>query len=398
MKRAVCPYNGKIENFSGVSFCDSTLREGELCPGAAFTYEQKKQFVKELDNIGVKEFVVTSVGVNNKPDGELLQYVKDVCAMDLKMKTVFSVTGKESVDFVQPFNPGKIRIVAFTSKFLNRGKPLTDESFRNNIDEMVEMVKYIKSKGIKASVGLCDSTRAEDRQLFRIIEEAAKAGADEISIVDTAGCAAPEAISYLVGEAVKILRPYGCEVGVHCHNDFGLALPNILAAIRAGARNVDVCLNGLGDRCGNASLAEVAGALELLYGVDSGIKLPELKRLADLTAKLSGIPLAGSTPLVGDYAFSHQQNVHIAEYIHDHLAWQSIEAEEVGNETIVIFGKHSGKVSIAFECEKAGRKISEELYPQILVRLSEESEKEKGKVLLSKDFWHIVEDIEGECK
>lgn len=396
MKRAVCPYNGTIESYSKVSFCDSTLREGELTPGAAFTYEEKKQFVRELDRIGINEFVVTSVGVNSKPDGELLQYIKDVSEMNLRMGMVFSVTGKDSVDFVAPFHPKKLRIVAFTSKYLNRGQPLTDESFQRNIDETVEMVRYIRSKGMNASVGLCDSTRANDEQLFRLIQEAAEAGASEISIVDTAGCATPEAMTYLVSNAKRILEPYSCEIGVHCHNDFGLALPNILAAIRAGAQNVDVCLNGLGDRCGNASLTEVVGALEFLYGLDSGIDKKALKHLSDLTAELSGIPLAGSTPLVGDYAFSHQQNVHITEYQHEHLAWQGIEAEEVGNETIVIFGKHSGSVSIDFECQKAGRQIDRALYPALLKRLREESEREKGTVLLAKDFWQIVDDLEKE--
>lgn len=398
MRRAVCPYNGTIPNYSRISFCDSTLREGELNPGAAFTYEEKKQLVRELDRIGVSEFVVTSVGVNNKPDGELLQYIKDVAAMDLNMGMVFSVTGKDSVDFVAPFHPKMLRIVAFTSEFLNRGQPMTDESFQKNIDETVNMVRYIKARGMQVSVGLCDSTRAVDTRLFRLIKAAAEAGADEISVVDTAGCATPEAMTYLVSNACRILEPYDCQLGVHCHNDFGLALPNILAAVRAGATKVDVCLNGLGDRCGNASLVEVAGALELLYGLDSGIDLKRMKELADLTARLSGVPLPGSTPLVGDYAFSHQQNVHITEYQHEHLAWQGIEAEEVGNETIVIFGKVSGNVSIDFECKRVGREIDPALYPALLKRLAETAEAEKGHVIMSDEFWRIVDQLEREAR
>lgn len=396
MRRAVCPYNGGIEGSPRILFCDSTLREGELNPGASFTYEEKKKLIRELDQIGVSEFVVASVGTNQKPDEALMGYIKDVAEMGLNMGTVFSITGKDSVDLVAPFHPSMLRIVAFTSEYLNRGRPLTDESFQQNVAETVDMIRYIKGKGLKVSVGLCDSTRAKDTQLFHLIQKAAEAGADEISVVDTAGCATPEAMTYLVSSARRILEPYPCILSVHCHNDFGLALPNILAAVKAGARKVDVCLNGLGDRCGNASLVEVAGALKFLYGLDTGIDLPKLKALADLTAKLSGVPLPGNTPLVGEYAFSHQQNVHIVEYQHDHLAWQSIEAEEIGNRTIVIFGKPSGTASIEFECKRAGRDIDKALYPELLRRLRDAAEGQKGLVIRADTFWQIVDRLEGE--
>ncbi len=397
MKRAICPYNGTIPNFSGVEFCDSTLREGELCPGASFTYEEKKELIRRLDSIGVSEFVAASVGTNNKPDEAQLKYLKEVSEMGLKMGMVFSITGKESVDIVAQYSPKMLRIVAFTSKYLNRGKPFTEESFRNNIAEVVDMIGYIKNKGMKVSVGLCDSTRADADKLFEMIEAFAKADADEISVVDTAGCATPEAMTYLVSNACRILKPYDCVLGVHCHNDLGLALANIIAAIKAGARKVDTCLNGLGDRCGNASLVEVAGALEFLYGVDSGIDLPKIKEIADLTAKLSGIQLSGSTPLVGDYAFSHQQNVHIIEYQKEHLAWQGIEAEEVGNKTIVIFGKASGPVSIDYECSQKGRYIDKALYPELLRRLAKAAESNKGTVIRSEEFWKMVDELEKEA-
>lgn len=394
MRKALCPYNGSIEDIKKIEFCDSTLREGELNPGASFTYEEKKQLIRKLDEIGVSEFVVASVGTNNKPDKAQEQYIKEVSEMGLKMGTVFSITGKDSVDFVARYNPTTIRLVAFTSEFLNRGKALTRESFEDNISEVVDMIKYVKAKGIRVSIGLCDSTRANAEWLFEMIEEFAKAGADEISVVDTAGCATPEAMTYLVSNACRILKPFNCTLGVHCHNDFGLALANILAAVKAGATKIDTCINGLGDRCGNASLVEVAGALEFLYGIDSGIKLPKMKELADLTARLSGIPLSGSTPLVGDYAFSHQQNVHIIEYQKEHLAWQGIEAEEVGNETIVIFGKASGPVSIDFESRRKGRNIDKTLYPEILKAVADKAEADKGTVIRSEEFWNIVDKIE----
>jgi isopropylmalate/homocitrate/citramalate synthase len=174
-----------------------------------------------------------------------------------------------------------------------------------------------------------DSTRAEPRFLAEAWTVAAEAGAGRVYVADSMGAATPELVARLTALAAETT---GLPVGVHCHNDFGLVVANTLAGVNAGATIVDVAVNGLGDRAGNAPLEEVVAALELLYGVDTGIEVAALTRLSRRFADASARPLAPNKPISGRSVFVHTLPTHQRAIERDARSIQPFEPELVGNE------------------------------------------------------------------
>lgn len=214
-----------------------------------------------------------------------------------------------------------------------------------------EVLRRVRA-GVQAALGLdlsvtvvaTDATRAELSFLLEVALAAREAGAHRIGLPDTVGCATPESYGALVRE---VRERAALPVHAHCHNDFGLALANTLAAVRAGAAVVDVSVNGLGERAGNCSLAEAATALELLYGVRTGIRLEALTSLAREAARAFGTPLPGHAPVVGDMAFAHRLDVHVYGATSWPHLFEPLDPASVGNRRKLLLGRHSGPRAVA---------------------------------------------------
>jgi isopropylmalate/homocitrate/citramalate synthase len=182
--------------------------------------------------------------------------------------------------------------------------------------------------GIEVAFTPSDATRADPAYLAELWQVAAAAGAGRVYVADSVGVATPELVALLVGRAREVT---GLAVGVHCHSDFGLGVANTVAAVMAGADRVDLAVNGLGDRAGNAPLEEVVVALELLYDLRTGIALDQLTELSQAFAAASGRELAPNKPVSGPAVFAHVLPTHTAAMKADSRAIQPYEAELVGN-------------------------------------------------------------------
>lgn len=390
MQRSTCPFNLRLPNAKDLIFCDVTLRDGEVTPGVTFTQEEKVALVKKLDAIGMQQIQISFMNMSE----EIRESSREICSLGLKMKTELMSNGMkpnriELIDFLLDCNPDIVHSAFFITKYLNKNwSPAAKQEMKGHIKSVVE---HIHAKGKLANISFTDATRAVPMDLLEMAAHAAEVGADRIRLADTTGAVTPEGMHDLVAHCVDVTSKYGTIIGVHCHNDFGLALANTLASIKAGAKLIDVSINGLGDRSGNPATAEIGACLGILYGNECSINLPAMMDISKFTEKLSGCEIPMTKPLVGRYAFSHQQDLHIAEQIHQPLAFQCIQAEEVGNKTEIIFGKLSGPYAIGLKAREAGVEIEEKYHPAILRILAEEAEAAKGVVLGDADFWKAVE-------
>ncbi len=164
------------------------------------------------------------------------------------------------------------------------------------------------------------------------------------------------------------------DLSVHCHNDFGLATANTLTAIECGATAPHVCVNGLGERAGNASLEEVVVLLEALYGVRTGVRTERLTELSRLVEELSGVPVAPNKALVGYNAFSHEAGIHTHGILAHTLTYEPLQPEVVGARRQMILGKHTGKAAVVEKLKERGLTASDPLLLELLQRIKVETE------------------------
>jgi isopropylmalate/homocitrate/citramalate synthase len=249
-------------------------------------------------------------------------------------------------------------------------------------EELVRRVTTAVAHASESGVTVCffgvDGTRADPSFLERVYTEAVAAGAREIAIVDTLGAVTPEAAALLVRSAREWV---GAEIPVHWHghNDFGLATAAAVAAVRAGAEWVQGTINGMGERAGNANLAEVALALEALYGVPTGLRFDRVREVSELVRRISGYALEPWKPLIGDTLFTRESGA-VASQFHDPPAIEPYSSELVGAPRRIVLGKKSGLDSIRIKLAELGIDRPEEEWPALLAEVKALGARKHGLV------------------
>ena len=395
MDVCVSPYN-QLGQGTGwpkeVILCDVTMRDGEQTPGVAFSLQEKIELAKGLDRMRVPQIQVGLPGRSKAAREE----AERICRLKLTSKKELMTRGTYPGwrdDVLAAIDCGADILHSYfpVSEYI-RGMytPLSDPEIIRRAGEVVDFMRKKGARGI--NISLLDATRAIPKFLFALVKRVAGMGIHRIRLADTVGTASPEGIHYLIQKVREILGPLKNPpiIGLHCHNDFGLALANVFAGVKAGATLIDVSVNGLGERSGNPSLAEVALGLEFLYKVRTHIALKHLYRLSKFVERISGLPLPSNKPFVGEYAFADESDAHIAAQLKKSFAFQGIQPEVLGNRRKFILGKHSGKNVLRYKLRELGLKAPEEKYPLILERVREWSERKKGFVPTDEDIKEIV--------
>jgi 2-isopropylmalate synthase len=192
-----------------------------------------------------------------------------------------------------------------------------------------------------------DATRADRVFLRQCVETAVCAGAVRVNVPDTVGFAAPEEYGEMVGEIVRFVGD-GVIVSAHCHDDLGLATANTIAAVRNGAKQVEVAVNGIGERAGNAALEEVAAVLEAKRVADTGVRLEAVQRLSRCVAEETGVAVAPNHPVVGEHAFAHSSGIHQDGILKHRATYEFLAPETVGaGEHRFVFTARSGRSAVA---------------------------------------------------
>jgi 2-isopropylmalate synthase len=331
---------------------DTTLREGEQTPGVSFTKEQKLEIAQLLDVFGVDVIEVGHPVVS--PD--IMAAAKLLVRQKFKAKMLAHCRAQiADIDAALACGVDMVGIFfSVTDKSL-------EQRFRRSEAEatalIVKAVEYAKQHGLQVRYTPEDTVRSDFAKVVRVSNAAIAAGADRISVADTAGIMTPLRMHDFI---TRLRENITVPINVHCHNDLGMATANSLSAIEAGASMVDVTVNGLGERTGIPSLAEVSTALKLAYGHEANWHMEHLPQLSAMVEKYSGIPISQQAPIVGRNAFTHNAGLHVSAVLLDPSHYESIPCEMVGRMRDIVIDKMSSKDAIVHKTQMLGLTLTSE--------------------------------------
>uniref|UniRef100_A0A7C3RBN5 2-isopropylmalate synthase n=1 Tax=Archaeoglobus fulgidus TaxID=2234 RepID=A0A7C3RBN5_ARCFL len=369
---------------------DTTLRDGEQMPGVSLPPEYKIRIAKQLDKLGVD---VIEAGFPAASKGEF-ESVKEISSLGFNAEICgLARIVREDIDAALRANVDMVHIFVPTSKIqIEHTVKMSREEI---IERSVECVEYIKSHGVKCMFSAMDATRTEVdylKQIFRAVEEAK---VDIVNVPDTVGVTTPFKFYDLIRQLREHLK---VPIDVHCHNDFGLAVANTYAAVMAGANEVQVTVNGIGERAGNADLAQVVMILHASEGIKTNIKTEYLLETSKLVERLTGVKMPPNYPIVGDNAFSHESGIHAHGVLKEFSTFEPgvVTPEMVGHRRRIVIGKHAGRYQIKKILEDAGYHLDEEKLNKVLEKVKEMGD--KGKRVTDLDLFAIAEVVIGELK
>lgn len=354
----------------------------------SFTHEKKIEIARALDRLGVR-YIEAGFPISSAGDKDS---VRDIARLGLDA-TVCGLARVIKADIDACFDADVKMVHTFVSTSDVQRENTIKKSREEVVDMAIEAVEYIKSHGCECLFSPMDATRTDVDYLIKICKAVEDAGVDAINLPDTVGVAAPPAMKWLVGEVVKNVR---VPIAVHCHNDFGLAVANSLASVEAGAKQVQVTMNSLGERAGNADMAETVMSLEAIYGISTGIKTKYLVETARLIERFSGIPVPPTMPVVGANAFSHESGIHSHGVIKESKTFEPgiMTPEMVGHMRRLVLGKHTGKHAVKKLLNDAGLDPSDTELNDILERVKDLGD--KGRKVTDVDLYAIAEAVMGD--
>ena len=352
-----------------VELLDSTIREGEQSPNVSFSVEQKVEIVKALDDFGVEFIEIGHPAVS--PD--IREAISQISAMETKAKKlIHGRATRVDIDDAVSYGVPWIGIFFGTSDLSLKYKFGIDQT--TAIKRIVEVVSYAKDKGLNLRFTAEDATRTELSFLIEVAQAVEEAGADRFSIADTVGILTPEKTTALVKSVTEAIN---IPVHIHCHNDFGLATANVVSALLAGAHVADVTVNGLGERCGIAPLAEVAVLLKHQYQVENDWDLGALTKLAKKVEQMSGVFNSEHKPVVGLHAFTHKAGLHTRAVLKDPRTYEAFPPELLQRHRDITIDKYSGLDAVADRLDSMNIRYTDEQLKEILAMIKSHPEKRR---------------------
>ena len=366
-----------------ITIYDTTLRDGEQTPGVCFSYDEKLEIARKLDQFKIHQIEAGFPIVSEKEK----ESVKAIANEGLDA-TILGLTRTKTADIDAALDcdvDGIITFVGTSDIHLDHKMHITRQDAINLCETAVD---YAKDHGLFVAFSAEDATRTDIEFLKRIYSKAQECGADRVHIADTTGAITPQGIDYLVKELVKDID---IDIAVHLHNDFGLAVINSITGVLAGAKAVSTTVNGIGERAGNASLEELIMAMKILYGKDYGFKTKYIKELSDLVAKASGLPIPYNKPIVGNNVFRHESGIHVDAVIEEPLCYEPYLPELVGQKRQLVLGKHSGCRAVRAKLNECELDVSDEELIEIVKQVKKS--REEGKYINDQVFKEIVKKI-----
>jgi len=361
---------------------DTTLRDGEQSPGATMNAHEKVQMALQLESLGVD---VMEAGFPIASESEQ-NAVREVASV-IKRAIVAGLARlrQEDIDSAHEAIRGaaqpRIHVFIATSDIHLQHK--LRMSREQVLERTRDMVKYARNLVNEVEFSAEDATRSDREYLARVVAAAIKAGAKVINIPDTVGYALPDEMKQLIEYLKKNVE--GIEdvvLSTHCHDDLGLAVANSLAAVKAGVRQIECTVNGIGERAGNAALEEVVMSFRTrndLMPFETGVRTQEIYKTSKLLSTLTGLLVAYNKSIVGRNAFAHEAGIHQHGVISKSATYEIMSPEDVGRaRSELVLGRHSGRHGLAKRCEELGYKLSDdqlkELYDKFIALTDKKKE------------------------
>ena len=375
---------------------DTTLRDGEQCPGASMNLREKMEVARQLARLNV-DVIEAGFPVISDGDFQAVQQIASEVRGPIIAGLARCVPGdiEAAGAAIAPAGArGRIHIFLATSKIHREHK--LKKAYDEILRLAVEGVRH--ARGLVGDVEFSpeDASRTEPEFLAEIVAAVLEAGATTINIPDTVGYAVPEQFGALVSylfEHVDGLRD--AVLSVHCHNDLGLAVANSLAAVRAGARQVEGTINGIGERAGNAALEEVIMAMhtrpDVYAGVHTGANTREIVKSSRLVSRMSGLLVPRSKAIVGENAFAHSAGIHQDGILKKRETYEIMDPHDVGwGDTELPLTKHSGRHAVVKRLEHLGHFLSDDEIGNVFRRFKEVGDRKK--FVYDDDLGALVED------
>ena len=318
---------------------DTTLRDGEQAPGVVFSLHEKLQIAQLLDKVGVPEVEIGMPAISARE----IEETKALCTSGFKFKSLgWCRAIKQDIDAARK---AKCQYVHISFPVSDHHLAMMGKSHSWVFNSIKEIVSYAKDYFELVSIGAQDASRANETFLKEFIAYASIHEVSRVRIADTVGIMNPFSVSQMMSELNKLFPDITLEF--HGHNDLGMATANALAAATSGAKAVSVTVNGLGERAGNTSLEELAMALKMSMGYDTGLKTEYFSTLCAFVEKASGRVNSVSKPITGNMVMCHETGIHTNLILKDISSYQILKPETIGREQpALIFGKHSGSNAI----------------------------------------------------
>ena len=388
-----------------VKIFDTTLRDGEQSPGATMTSAEKLEVARSLARMGVDiieaGFPAASpddleavrriaVEVGNPPEGQPDAKVPIIAGLARANKPDIDKAWEAVKDAKRP----RIHTFLATSAIHMKHKLKMDPE--DVVQRVSEMVAYAKTFCEDVEFSPEDAGRSDPEFLYVVLAEAIKSGATTLNIPDTVGYTTPDEFFQLIDGIVKKTPGMhdGITISVHCHDDLGMATANTLAGIRAGARQAEVTVNGIGERAGNTSLEEVVMTLKTrhpVFELETGIETQQLSRISKLVSNYTGIVVQPNKAIVGSNAFAHEAGIHQDGMLKHQTTYEIMRPEDVGvNQSNLVLGKHSGRHALRNRLAEMGHALDDVELDKAFGRFKELADRKK--VITDLDLEALIAD------
>ena len=373
-----------------VTVFDTTLRDGEQTPGVSFTRDEKMSIAHQLSDIGVHviEAGFPASSVDEK------DFVRDIASEGLESIICGLARATQSdIETCADCGVGMIHVFIPTSEVQ---RVHTIKKTHEEVVAITEsMIRFAHSHADHVMFSAMDATRTGTTELIEVYQAAVNAGATIINVPDTVGIASPSSMNALVSTLHETIP---CPIDVHCHNDFGMAVANTISAVEGGASQVQVTVNGIGERAGNADIAQTVMALESIYGIKTGISTERLVETSRMVSRFSGISVGPTQPVVGDNAFAHESGIHSQGVLANTSTFEPgiMTPEMVGHRRRLRLGKHVGRHAVAQMLSDAHIIAKETELDEIVARVKDISN--RGRKVTENDLFEVAETIIGTAR
>jgi 2-isopropylmalate synthase len=382
-----------------VKLFDTTLRDGEQSPGAAMSEDQKIEMAFTLERLGVDR-IEAGFPVSSPVQFNAVKRIADM--LDFATVVGLARCVEKDIDAVRDSLKNarnKMLHTFIATSPLHRDFKLKI-SKEDVLKRITEKLTYARKFFQQIEFSAEDASRTEPEFLFEVIRTAIKNGATAINVPDTVGYAIPDEFGRLVKaivENVPEFKEYGADLSVHCHNDLGLAVANSIAAVQNGATQVEVTLNGIGERAGNCSLEELVMSFSVrkdLLDFHTNIKTELLYPTSKLLQNITGLIVPRNKPIFGDNVFAHESGIHQDGVIKHKETYEIMKPESIGRSSeSLVMGRHSGKHAFKKKMEQYGIVLTPEQFDRCFESFTQVADKKKE--VYDEDIFTIVSSVLG---